>query len=154
MLRAIRAVATACLLASAPLAVTLGHAKASELSDAYNHQTDRDFRVGLQMRLAWTGDYVGSFDGRIGPQTLRAIRDFQARKGMAADGAMSEAFLNALVEASDGAVETFVRTSRQVTKEVSISRAEAAVAARELSNSGPSCVMERVSTTLAGSSTV
>ena len=54
-----------------------------------------------------------------------------------------------LVSVCNGAVETFVRTSRQVTKEASISRAEAAVAAREVCNSGPSCVMERVSTTLA-----
>ncbi|KAM3259544.1 hypothetical protein ACQJBY_051043 [Aegilops geniculata] len=54
-----------------------------------------------------------------------------------------------LVSVCNGAVETFVRTSRQVTNEASISRAEAAVAAREVCNSGPSCVMERVSTTLA-----
>ncbi|XBH81916.1 hypothetical protein VPH35_107399 [Triticum aestivum] len=53
-----------------------------------------------------------------------------------------------LVSVYNDAVETFVKTSRQVTKEASISRAEAAVV-QEVCNSGPSYVMERVSTTLA-----
>ncbi|WAJ27007.1 serine protease [Antarcticirhabdus aurantiaca] len=73
------------------------------LASAYNNQTDQDFRKGLQMRLAWTGDYAGTFDGRIGPASLRAIRDFQARHGMKADGIISEPFLRMLVSKSDEA---------------------------------------------------
>ncbi len=77
----------------------------SDLASAYNDNTDVEFRQGLQMRLAWTGDYDGRFDGRVGPQTLEAIRGFQARHGFAADGVMNERFLQSLVAASDLAVE-------------------------------------------------
>ncbi|WP_152044558.1 serine protease [Aureimonas psammosilenae] len=101
MLRSVRAVAAAFLFASAPLALTLGHAHASDLSEAYNHQTDRDFRVGLQMRLAWTGDYAGDFSGDVDARSLRAVRDFQARHGMEANGIISEPFLKQLVSESD-----------------------------------------------------
>ncbi|WP_185984731.1 serine protease [Aureimonas mangrovi] len=77
----------------------------ADLAAAYNDNTDREFRQGLQMRLAWAGDYAGSFDGHIGPQTLRAIRDFQARNGLPSDGVMTEPFLQALLAASDTAVD-------------------------------------------------
>ncbi|KAB0682680.1 serine protease [Aureimonas leprariae] len=103
MLRAVQALATALLVAAAPMALGQSTAAASELSDAYNHQTDRNFRVGMQMRLAWTGDYKGGFSGAIDPASLRAIRDFQARHGMEASGVIDEAFLKLLVSESDRA---------------------------------------------------
>ncbi|WP_078710305.1 trypsin-like peptidase domain-containing protein [Consotaella salsifontis] len=82
--------------------MTTGRAQAANtLSDTYNSQTELDFRQGLQMRLAWTGDYAGQFDGDIGPSTLRAIRDFQARHGMTADGVMTQPFLRLLLVESD-----------------------------------------------------
>jgi len=77
----------------------------SDLAAAYNNQTDLDFRKGLQIRLAWVGDYAGAFDGRIGAQSLRAVRDFQARHGMTADGVMTEGFLQAVIAESDAARE-------------------------------------------------
>lgn len=101
----------ACVLAASPAA--LAHdvssdtsritASAADLSLAYNTQTDLSFRRGLQIRLAWTGDYAGPFSGMIEARTLRAIRDFQARLGMNADGVISEAMLQTLVELSDKA---------------------------------------------------
>ncbi|MER0237859.1 serine protease [Fulvimarina sp. MAC8] len=71
------------------------------MAEAYNSQTDIDFRQGLQIRLAWTGDYEGSFDGVIGPRSLRAIRDFQARHGMNPNGVISDDMLAQLVDKSD-----------------------------------------------------
>ncbi|MEN3791541.1 serine protease [Fulvimarina sp. MAC3] len=71
------------------------------MAEAYNSQTDVDFRQGLQIRLAWTGDYQGSFDGIIGPRSLRAIRDFQARHGMEPNGVISDDMLVQLVNKSD-----------------------------------------------------
>ncbi len=110
MRRGLGVVMAACMLAVSPAAAT--HALAadasvitastSELSLAYNTQTDLSFRRGLQIRLAWTGDYAGPFSGVIAAPTLRAIRDFQARHGMRADGVISEAMLQKLVALSDG----------------------------------------------------
>ncbi|MEF2072157.1 serine protease [Consotaella aegiceratis] len=78
-------------------------AQLNVLADAYNSQTEHDFRQGLQMRLAWTGDYAGRFDGDVGPETLRAIRDFQARHGLEATGIMDQPFLRLLLVESDRA---------------------------------------------------
>ncbi|NDV86206.1 trypsin-like serine protease [Aurantimonas aggregata] len=96
------------LIAATALAVTPVMAQApaaqpSELALAYNAQTDAAFRKGLQTRLAWTGDYVGAFDGDIGAASLRAIRDFQARHGMIATGIIDEPMLKLLVDLSDRA---------------------------------------------------
>jgi serine protease Do len=96
------------LLAATALAVTpvISHAPAAqafELTAAYDQQTDVMFRKGLQTRLAWTGDYVGPFDGTVGASSLRAIRDFQARHAMAPTGIIDEPMLKLLVELSDAA---------------------------------------------------
>ncbi len=90
-------------LAIAPVAPLTAVAQVSELSIAYNNQTDADFRKGLQIRLAWTGDYAGIFDGSIDAASLRAIRDFQARHGMAPTGIIDEAMLGLLIARSDDA---------------------------------------------------
>ena len=71
------------------------------LSSAYNAQTDIDFRKGLQIRMAWSGDYAGAFDGDMDAATLRALRDFQARHGMRADGVITEPMLKSLIAVSD-----------------------------------------------------
>ena len=75
----------------------------NSLTEAYQTQTSIDFRKGLQIRLAWTGDYVGPFDGTVGPSTLRSIRDFQARNGLKATGIIDDGMLRQLVALSDGA---------------------------------------------------
>ncbi|KAL5196724.1 hypothetical protein ABZP36_000236 [Zizania latifolia] len=54
-----------------------------------------------------------------------------------------------VVSVCNGAVETFVRTTRQVAKEASVTRIEAAAMVHEAQNSASSCVMQRVSSTLA-----
>ncbi|MBO0902372.1 serine protease [Jiella sonneratiae] len=81
--------------------VTATTSSPANLSLAYNTQTDLSFRRGLQIRLAWTGDYSGPFSGMIAAPTLRAIRDFQARHGMQADGVISEVMLQQLISLSD-----------------------------------------------------
>ncbi|WP_245413726.1 serine protease [Fulvimarina endophytica] len=88
-------------LAILPVGASVVPAHATGLSEAYNSQTDIDFRQGLQIRLAWTGDYEGSFDGVIGPNSLRAIRDFQARHGFEPNGIISDQMLSQLVSQSD-----------------------------------------------------
>lgn len=102
MRRAAKAIFAGLLFAVAPaIAAPIG--ATASLSDVYNAETDRAFRVGMQMRLAWTGDYAGGFDGHIGSNGLRAIRDFQARHGMEASGVIDEAMLRLLITQSDAA---------------------------------------------------
>lgn len=110
MRRGLGVIMAACLLAVSPAAAardlpagnTPITSSSAELSLAYNTQTDLSFRRGLQIRLAWTGDYSGPFSGMIAAPTLRAIRDFQARHGMKADGVISEVMLQKLIAMSDG----------------------------------------------------
>ncbi|MEX6507082.1 trypsin-like peptidase domain-containing protein [Jiella sp. M17.18] len=95
--------AIAIALAVTPVALSTVAAKASDLSDAYNHQTDLAFRKGLQIRLAWTGDYAGPFTGTIDAPSLRAIRDFEARHDLTPDGVIDESMLRLLISLSDKA---------------------------------------------------
>lgn len=103
MRRSVQALFAALLLGAAPVAAPLPAQAAASLTDAYNGQTDTAFRQGMQIRLAWTGDYAGAFDGDIDAATLRAIRDFQARHGMEASGVVDERMLRLLVVESDRA---------------------------------------------------
>lgn len=109
MRRMLKAVLASFVLCASPIALPAAVSPAfaaSDLAAAYNDNTELAFRIGLQTRLAWTGDYDGTFDGRVGPQTLRAIRDFQARNGFSADGVMTDLFLKKVIADSDKARDT------------------------------------------------
>ncbi|QOG08072.1 trypsin-like peptidase domain-containing protein [Aureimonas sp. OT7] len=105
MRRTLRAVFAGLLLFSSPAALQAAPTQ-GDVSAAYEQNTDQDFRVGMQMRLAWTGDYVGPFDGRIGPRSIAAIKSFQGRMGQSATGVMDAAFLDALIGQSDNALRS------------------------------------------------
>ncbi|WP_062222879.1 serine protease [Aureimonas sp. D3] len=101
MLKAVLASLVLCASPAALPAMATQALASTDLASAYNDNTDAAFRIGLQTRLAWTGDYDGTFDGRVGTQTLRAIRDFQARTGFKPDGVMTDAFLKKVIAESD-----------------------------------------------------
>ncbi|MEZ5839487.1 MAG: peptidoglycan-binding domain-containing protein [Hyphomicrobiales bacterium] len=54
---------------------------------------DRELVRDIQQALSERGLYAGDIDGLYGPQTMRAIRDFQSRSGLAATGAPSSDLL-------------------------------------------------------------
>jgi lytic murein transglycosylase len=56
----------------------------------------REERLELQQRLASSGFDVGEPDGRLGPKSRAAIRDFQARTGLIPDGFASTGVLERL----------------------------------------------------------
>lgn len=103
MRRQFQALFVGCFLLATPAVGATFGADATSLSAAYTQETEPSFRLGLQMRLAWTGDYAGPFHGEIDAASLRAIRDFQARHGMSATGVVDEDMLRRLIEASDRA---------------------------------------------------
>jgi hypothetical protein len=53
-------------------------------------------RIELQQRLTAAGHNTGGIDGRIGPASRRAIRAFQASRGLPQDGYASLVLLNRL----------------------------------------------------------
>jgi lytic murein transglycosylase len=56
----------------------------------------REERLELQQRLASRGFDVGEPDGRLGPKTRAAVREFQAKSGAVADGFASSSLLERL----------------------------------------------------------
>jgi murein DD-endopeptidase MepM/ murein hydrolase activator NlpD len=52
--------------------------------------------AALQFALAWHGFPSGTFDGRFGPRVDTALRQFQARAGVGADGVAGAASYRAL----------------------------------------------------------
>jgi membrane-bound lytic murein transglycosylase B len=57
---------------------------------------DKDRREEVQRRLGRLGFYAGEADGRLGSQTREAVRRFQLRRGLAADGYADWAVLREL----------------------------------------------------------
>jgi peptidoglycan hydrolase-like protein with peptidoglycan-binding domain len=53
-------------------------------------------REEVQMRLAVLGLYSGNADGRLGAKTRDAVREFQLRRGLRADGYANLALLKEL----------------------------------------------------------
>jgi peptidoglycan hydrolase-like protein with peptidoglycan-binding domain len=82
------------------LALTLGIAFPAFAHDACP-PGKADVR-GAQETLEALGYQVGSFDGRMGPRTRTAIRNFQRDKGLNATGELDEATLAALERTDDG----------------------------------------------------
>jgi lytic murein transglycosylase len=56
----------------------------------------RDERKEMQTRLTMAGFDTQGVDGRIGPKTINAIRDYQKARGLLPDGYASPALLQAL----------------------------------------------------------
>jgi N-acetylmuramoyl-L-alanine amidase len=57
--------------------------------------------VGIQKRLANVGSYGGPFDGQLGPETIAALRSFQASQGLPITGEADDATKNRLRELND-----------------------------------------------------
>jgi lytic murein transglycosylase len=57
---------------------------------------DKDQREEVQRRLAGLGLYSGETDGRLGSKTREAVRQFQLRRGLTADGYADSALLKEL----------------------------------------------------------
>jgi membrane-bound lytic murein transglycosylase B len=57
-------------------------------------------RLELQQRLARRGFYNGAIDGKIGPKSRMAIREFQSRSGMVPDGFAGSSLLTLLRQGS------------------------------------------------------
>ena len=57
-------------------------------------------RKAIQDALVWTGDYNGTVDGTFGKRTFDAIRAFETRSGLAADGILTPAERDALLAAA------------------------------------------------------
>jgi peptidoglycan hydrolase-like protein with peptidoglycan-binding domain len=65
---------------------------------------DAELVARVQSRLKLLGYAPGGIDGKIGPQTIAAVRAFQREHGMAADGVIDAALLSRLTE--QGALRT------------------------------------------------
>lgn len=59
--------------------------------------TEKGIRV-QQEALIWTTDYEGLIDGKMGDETVKAVKRFQARLGNAQTGTLTEAELEKLVK--------------------------------------------------------
>jgi len=57
-------------------------------------------RKAIQDALVWTGDYNGTVDGTFGKRTFDAMRAFETRSGLAADGILTPAERDALLAAA------------------------------------------------------
>lgn len=55
-----------------------------------------DERQGMQRRLTAEGFDTDGIDGKIGPKTIDAVRDFQLSKGARPDGCVSPGVLKTL----------------------------------------------------------
>ncbi len=57
---------------------------------AIKEKLPKDRKKQIQIALQKAGFYKGKIDGKIGPQTKQAIREFQKAKGLKPDGAIGQ----------------------------------------------------------------
>jgi hypothetical protein len=67
-------------------------------SYAGNQQSQFSSPRAVQAALAWRGYYSGRIDGVMGPETVRAIRSFQAHQGLPVTGQIDSGLMDALRE--------------------------------------------------------
>lgn len=71
---------------------------------SYQQQDDAGDIRDAQARLAELGLYKGAIDGRMGPKTSEAVRNFQARSGLEATGAVDIRLMARLKDGEQAAV--------------------------------------------------
>ncbi|MCM8782040.1 MAG: peptidoglycan-binding protein [Candidatus Omnitrophica bacterium] len=59
-------------------------------------KTSKDRKKQIQIALHKSGFYKGKIDGKIGPQTKQAIKEFQKAKGLKVDGIVGKSTWNEL----------------------------------------------------------
>ena len=63
---------------------------------AIKEKLPKDRKKQIQIALQKSGFYKGKIDGKIGPQTRQAIREFQKAKGLKVDGVVGQKTWNEL----------------------------------------------------------
>lgn len=93
-----------------PSSTSLGSAQ-SNLSNAVSGALSRSQQIQTALKNA--GLYTGSIDGKIGPASTRAIKQFQENNGLTADGkvgpktwAFLEPYINGTAQSAVGTIQT------------------------------------------------
>lgn len=69
------------------IGTSYGHKKAEIYDEVMSYRLkSKSTAMQIQTALKNAGFYAGKIDGKIGPQTKRAIKAFQKSKGLAPDG--------------------------------------------------------------------
>jgi N-acetylmuramoyl-L-alanine amidase len=113
----------ALLLAAALLTVTVLVPTAGAAT--YRQGSSGSVVTTIQTKLRRWGYYSGSVDGIYGSQTVKAVRQFQAKNGLSVDGVAGDATLVALGINASGSSATSTHSNGDVTLLAKVISAEA-----------------------------